>query len=135
MPVTAGSIITPQTPKSGRTNVALANTTFTTTPTNTQLLITAGANGARVTKIQAVPCENITAAHLQVYRAATGGGAKYLALSQTTGSDTVSGTDGASVIDFGLSDDAPMILTALEEVYVATGIAKSFNFIAEWADY
>lgn len=135
MAVTPNSIVTPQTPKSGRVNVATANTTFTTSPTNTALLITAGAQGSRVTKIQAIPCENITAANLQVYRAATGGASKYLAMSQTTGSDTVSGTDGATVIDFGLSDASPMILTALEEIYVATGISKSFNFVAEWADY
>jgi hypothetical protein len=135
MAVTANSIITPQTPKSNRVNVATANTTFTTSPTNTQLLITAGANGARVTKIHAIPCENVTASNLQVYRQASGSSNKYLAMSQTCGPDTVSGTDGAFSTDFGLSDDSPMILTGLEEVYVATGISKSFNFIAEWADY
>jgi hypothetical protein len=47
----------------------------------------------------------------------------------------VSGTDGPTVVDFGFSDDNPMILQANERIYVATGIAKSFNFIAEWADY
>ena len=41
MATTPNSIITPQTPKSGYANVATANTTFTTSPTNAALLITA----------------------------------------------------------------------------------------------
>lgn len=135
MAVTANSIITPQTPKSVAVNVATANTTFTTSPTNTALLITAGTNGSRVTKINAIPCETVTASNLQVYREATGASTKFLALSQTCGSDTVSGTDGPTVLDFGLSDDNPLIMAAGEKLYVATGISKSFNFVAEWADY
>lgn len=135
MAVTANSIITPQAPKSGFVNVTTANTTFTTSPTNTVKLITAGANGSRVTKIQAIPCETVTASNLQVYRLVTGGSNKFLAMAQTGASDTVSGTDGPVAIDFGLSDDNPMILAALEEIWVATGITKSFNFVAEWADY
>lgn len=134
MAVSANSIVTPQTPKSGAVNVDTANTTFDTSAT-ASLLVTAGANGARVTKIQAIPCETITASNLQVYRSTDSGTTKYLALSQTTGSDTVSGTDGSTVLDFGVSDDAPLILQAAERLYVATGISKSFNFIAEWGDY
>lgn len=135
MSVTANSIITPQAPKSGYANVASANTTYSTSATATAL-ITAGANGARVTKIQAIPCETVTASFLQVYRATGAAPAtKYLALAQTCGSDTVSATDGPTVIDFGLSDDNPMLLAAGEIVSVATAVAKSFNFIAEWADY
>ena len=47
---TANSIITPQTPKSAHVVQAFtANTTFSTTPTNTVLLVTAGtANGGRL---------------------------------------------------------------------------------------
>ena len=77
----------------------------------------------------------VTAGHLQVYRSKDGGATKYLANSATCGSDTVTGTDGAAVVSFGLTDDNAMILQPNEEVYVATGIAKSFNFVAEWADY
>ena len=51
MPVTANSIITPQTPQTSNAACSAANTTYTTSPTNTVLLITAGANGARVTRV------------------------------------------------------------------------------------
>lgn len=135
MAVSANSIVTPQTPKSAMIGVATANTTFTTSPTNTALLLTAGVNGARVTRIVAVPLETVTANFLQVYRSTDSGTTKYLAACATGGSDTVSGTDGPSVIDFGFSEDAPMILQANERLYVATGISKSYNFVADYADY
>lgn len=136
MAVTANSIITPQTPKSGAIGVATANTTLTTSPTNTGTLITAGANGARVTRITATPLETVTANNLQLYRDLVGNGTlKYLFNCQTGGSDTVSGTDGPTTVDFGYSDGNPLILGAGEKVYVATGISKSYSFIAEWADY
>lgn len=136
MAVTPNSIVTPQTPKSNAVGVTTANTTFTTSPTNTGLLITAGANGARVTRITATPLETVTANNLQAYRdVATAGVSKYLFNSQTGGSDTVSGTDGPTTVDFGYSDDSPLLLQPLERVYVATGITKAYNFAAEWADY
>ncbi|MEW5685783.1 MAG: hypothetical protein AB1942_12770 [Pseudomonadota bacterium] len=135
MPVTPNSIVTPQTPRSAMVGVAAANTTFTTAPTNTALLLTAGANGARVTRLQAMPLETVTANALQVYRSVDAGTTKFLAAAATGGADTVSGIDGPQVVDFGVSDDAPMILQASERLYVATGIAKAYNFIAEYADY
>ena len=55
MAVTAGSIITPQTPKSAFAEVTTASTDFDTSPTTTVLLVTAGANGARLTRLQAIP--------------------------------------------------------------------------------
>ena len=123
MAVTANSIITPQAPKSNAVNVATAQSTFppTTNPSNTGLLITAGANGARVTRITATPQETVTANNLQLFRdIGTAGASKYLVASQTGGSDTVSATDGPTTIDFGYSDDNPLILQANERVYVAT---------------
>ncbi len=136
MSVTPNAIITPQTPKSNAVAVTTANTTFTTSPTNTGLLVTAGANGARLTRLLAIPLETVTANNLQAYRdIGTAGVSKYLFASQTGGSDTVSGTDGSTAVDFGYSDDNPLILQAAERIYVATGITKNYNFVAEWADY
>lgn len=135
MAVTPNSIVSPQTPKSAACAVTTANTTFSTSPTNTVLLLTAGSNGARVTKLQAIPLETVTANFLQVYRSTDSGTTKHLKAAATGGSDTVSGTDGPTVIDFGLSDEAPMILQAGEQLYVATGISKGYHFTAEYADY
>lgn len=135
MSVTPNSIITPQAPQSAAAAVSAANTTFSTTPSNTSLLVTAGANGARLTRLQAIPLETVTANFLQVYRSADAGSTKYLTAAATGGSDTVSGTDGPTVIDFGYSDTNPMLMSASERLYVATGISKGYHFVAEYADY
>jgi hypothetical protein len=135
MTMSANSIITPQTPKSAMAGVTTANTTFTTSPTNTVLLVTAGVNGGRLTRLVAVPLETVTANNLQAYRSIDAGVTRFLAASATGGSDTVSGTDGPTTVDFGYSENNPMTLQANERIYVATGITKNYNFIAEWADY
>lgn len=135
MAVTPSSIITPQTPKSGFAALSTANTTFSTSPTNTVLLVTAGADGARLTRLEFIPLETVTANALQWYRSIDAGTTKYLAGMATGGSDTVSGTDGSTTVSAGFSDDNPMILQANERVYVATGISKGYHAVAEWADY
>lgn len=135
MAVTPNSIVTPQTPRSAACAVSTANTTFSTSPSNTVLLLTAGPNGARITKLQAVPLETVTANFLQIYRSQDGGSTKYLTAAATGSSDTVSGADGPTIIDFGISDEYPMMLGPGESLYVATGISKSHHFIAEYADY
>ena len=136
MAATPNSIITPQTPRSNAVGVATANTTLTTGPTNTGLLVTFGANGGRLTRLTAIPLETVTANNLQAYRdIGTAGVSKYLFSCQTGGSDTVSGTDGPATVDFGYSDSNPLIGQPNERIYVATGITKAYNFVAEWADY
>lgn len=135
MAVTPNSIITPQTPKSGFAALATANTTFSTSPTNTVLLVTFGANGGRLTRLEFIPLETVTANALQWYRSTDAGVTKYLAGMVTGGSDTVSGTDGSTTVSGGYSEDNPMIGEANEEVYVATGITKGYHVVAEWADY
>jgi len=135
MAVTPNSIITPQTPKSGFAALSTANTTFSTSPTNTVLLVTAGANGGRLTRLEFIPLETVTANALQWYRSIDGGTTKYLAGTATGGSDTVSGTDGATTVSGGYSDANPLILQAGERIYVATGISKGYHVVAEWADY
>jgi hypothetical protein len=136
MPTTANSIITPQTPKSAAVGLTTANTTFTTSPTNTQLLVTAGVNGARVTRIQAIPLEQInTANNIQLYRSYDGGTTKYLANSVLMATVTPGAAVANTPTDFGYSDDNPLILLANERLYVAEGQTEAVNVVAEWADY
>ena len=64
---TANSIITPQAPNSNHIVQSFtANTTYTTTPTNTVLLVTAGANGSRMTKLRAIPTATVAVVNGQV---------------------------------------------------------------------
>lgn len=136
MAVTANSIVTPQTPKSAAVGLTTANTTFTTSPTNTQLLVTAGANGARVTRLWAVPLEQInTANNIQLYRSYDSGTTKYLADSKLMATVTPGAAVANTPTDFGYSDANPLILLANERLYVAEGQTEAVNVVAEWADY
>lgn len=140
MAVTANSIITPQAPKSAAVYTATAQATYppTTNPANVQLLLTAGPNGGRLTRLSAIPQETTGgAAVAQAFRdAGSSGASKYWFKSAANGvTDTVSATDPPVELDFGFSDDNPAILAPNERIYVAPSIAKTFVFIAEWADY
>jgi hypothetical protein len=139
MPVTANSIITPQTPKSNQVNLpaGATNSTYTTSPTNTVLLVTAGANGGRLTKLQAIPCATVaTANQVQMFRdAGTAGVSKFFADSALMTTYTMAQTTEAPTTDFGYSDDTPLILQPNERIYMAQGQSVSINVVAEWADY
>ena len=139
MTVTANSIVTPQAPKSAYVIHSAQQNTWppTTSPTNTTLLLTAGANGARLTRLTALPQETTGAAGvMQAYRSADSGTTKYFTKAVACTSDTVSGTDAPIELDFGFSDSNPMLLAANERVYVAHSLsAKAVAFVAEWADY
>lgn len=136
MAVTANSIVTPQAPKSNVVNLTTANSSYGTAPTNTQLLVTAGPNGARLTKLQAIPCATVgTANQIQMFRSLDGGTTKFFADSALMATYTMAQTTEAPTTDFGYSDDSPILLQPNERIYVAEGQSVSVNVIAEWADY
>ena len=138
MPATANSIVTPQSVKSGTAAAITANATYSDTPTNTVVLITAGANGSRVVKISAVARATVTATELQLYRDGDGTGTvKRLFNSKLMAAYAVAGTTGNTPTDFGYSDANPLILGPGEKVYAAIGVtlAAGIAFAAEWQDY
>jgi hypothetical protein len=135
MTVTANSIITPQTPKSYLAALTTANTTFTSSPTNAVLLATAGPAGGRLTRLWAIPCETVSANHIQLYRSLDGGTTKRLAGAILMPATTVDATHAATPADFGFSDDNPLVLSAGEQIYMAEGLTKSVTVLAEGADY
>src|ERR1700744_2299368 len=119
---TGNNIITPQTPKSAHVSQSLtAKTTYTTTPTNPVLLVTSGANGARLTKLRAIPTATVTATQLQEFRSLDTGTTKTFsnaALGASAGY-AMAGATLPPIADFGYSDDNPKILSAGEQLYVA----------------
>jgi hypothetical protein len=138
MSVTANSIITPQTPKSAHVSQSFtANTTYTTTPTNTVLLVTAGGNGSRLTKLRAIPTATVTVTQLQEFRSLDSGTTKKFSNTAlgASGGYTMAATTVPPIADFGYSDDNPKILSANEQLYVAAGVTGAWAFEAEWADY
>lgn len=133
------SIITPQTPQSNTAVHSVQQNTWppTTSPTNTTLLVTAGANGARLTRLTALPHESTGAAGVaQVYRSYDGGTTKTLAFVAAITNDTVSGTDAPIPVDFGFSEANALVMKANERLYVAHSLsAKAVGFTADWGDY
>lgn len=138
MAVTANSIITPQAPKAATVVATAANTDYDDIPANVAgALITAGPNGARVTRLYAIPRATVTATQLQLYRSTDAGVTKRLFESALMAAYTMAATTDCPVTDFGYSDDNPLILAAGEVVYPAIGVALAAGvvFVAEWADY
>jgi hypothetical protein len=136
---TANSIITPQTPKSAHIvqSFTASASLNGTTPTNTVLLVTAGANGARLTKLRAIPAATVTVTQLQEFRSLDTGTTKKFsnAALGASGGYTFAGTTLPPAADFGYSDGNPKLLAAGEQLYVAAGVTGSWAFEAEWADY
>lgn len=135
MAETPNSIVTPQHIKSGAAACTTANTTYTTAPTNTQVLITAGPNGARYTKVTAIPLETVADTQLQLFRDLDGTGTKRFFNSAKMPSYTMATGTAATPTDFGYSEDNPLTLAPNEKVYSAVAISKAITFVAEGADF
>ena len=136
MAVTPNSIVTPQTPQA--TNVGLSTTANTayTAPTNTTLVLTAGANGARLTKLKAIPCATVTATQIQLFRSTDAGTTRRFTNSALMAAYTMAQTTAAPQTDFGYADATPLILQPNEQLYMAVGVAGvQINVEAEWANY
>lgn len=131
MPVTASSLITPQTPISRTAVMTLAEVGFNA-PTNVVILLLAAdnVNGARGTKLHAVPRAAIaTANNIQLYEYT---GTTYTLIDSALMAVT---TPGASVAnaktDFGYSDDNPLIVRAGYGLAVASGLAIANGIVAK----
>lgn len=136
MAVTGNNVITPQAPKSGVAVCTTANSTYSDTPTNTQKLLTAGPNGARVTKVSALARATNTATELQLFVSYDAGSTKKLINSKLMAAYTVAQTTGQTPTDFGYSEDTPLLLAANAEIYAAIGVTNTgVVFAAEWGDY
>ena len=136
MPATANSIITPQTPQTASVALGATANTVLTAPTNTTLLMTAGANGGRLTRLEALASATQAATQVQVYRSVDGGTTKTLIRAKALAGYSLTTTSDVPVLDFGYSDDGPLILAASEKLYVASAAAVTgINARGEWADY
>lgn len=136
MPVTANSIITPQTPQSASVALAATANTNLITPTNTTLLMTTGANGGRLTRLEALANATQAASQAQFYRSTDGGTTKTLLRAKAFAAYTLTTTSEIPVTDCGYSDDTPLILAAAEKIYVGSAVAVTGMIArAEWADY
>jgi hypothetical protein len=137
MAVTKNSIITPQTPKSWTALTTTANTDLTATASGATLLITAGANGARVTVVNARPIATNTLTALQLFSSKDGGTTRRLIKTKAMAAYTVANTTEIPEVDFGYSDELPLTLEADEQIFVGNAVTQAGGIVwrAEGGNY
>jgi hypothetical protein len=140
MSLTANSIMTPQKPVSFTAVATTAETAFSS-PTNMVTLVDETVvgnndNGLRITSLTALPRATIgTACNCQLYRKQ--GSTYTLIASVLMATVTPSGSVANAGVDFGYSEDAPLILAAGVGLAVAIGqtIANGVAFRASGGAY
>ena len=136
MAVTAGSIITPQTPKAASVAFGATANTVLTAPINVTLLATIGANGGRLTRLEVLASATQVATQVQFYTSVDAGVTKTLLRATAFPLYTLSTTTTSPVLDLGYSDTNPLILAANTLIYEASAVTVTGMVgRAEWADY
>lgn len=127
-----------QSPKTA-TAVATAVATITDdAPSNTVLLLTAGSDGAILTRLTAIPRATVTASSLVLYISSDGGTTKRLIDSTLMSAATVNTTTAVAVTTFSTySETTPLRLAASDKLYVGTQVALSGGIVfkAEYTDF
>jgi hypothetical protein len=127
-----------QSPKTA-TAVATAVATITDdNPSNTVLLLTAGSDGAILTRLTAIPRATVTASSLVLYVSSDGGTTKRLVDSTLMAAATVNTTTAVAVTTFSTyTETAPLRLAASDKLYVGTQVALSGGIVfrAEYTDF
>jgi H+/gluconate symporter-like permease len=128
-----------QTPKTA-TAVATAAVSGlgTDAPTGAVLLGTAGAEGAIVTRLMALPRATVTASSLVLFLSKDGGTTLRLIDSELMAAHTVAATTAIPETAFGnISDSNPLRLEAGDSLYVGSQVALAAGivFAAQWMDY
>ena len=127
-----------QSPKTA-TAVATAVATITDdAPANTVLLLTAGSDGAILTRLTAIPRATVTASSLVLYVSSDGGTTKRLVDSTLMAAATVNTTTAVAVTTFSTyTETTPLRLAASDKLYVGTQVALSGGIVfkAEYTDF
>lgn len=110
----------------------------TDAPTGAVLLGAAGAEGAIVTRLAAIPRATATASSLLLFLSKDGGTTMRLIDSELMAAHTVAATTAIPETSFGnISDSAPLRLEAGDRLYVGSqvALASGIVFAAQWMDY
>jgi hypothetical protein len=128
-----------QTPKTGYCLCTSATSNYSTdAPANTVKIVTAGANGALLTRLTAIPRGTVTATCLQSFLSKDSGTTKRLFDSELMAAHTVAATTAIPETTFGnYTEDTPLRLEAGDEIYVgaAVTLAQGIAFRAEYTDF
>lgn len=117
--------------------LTLASVITTDAATNTQLIATAGAEGALVTKVSLMPRATITATAAYLFVSKDNGTTLRLIDSVLIPAYTMAVTTATPVTPFSMSQDVPLRLEAGDKLYVSIGVALAGGVVAkaEWTDY
>lgn len=127
-----------QTPQTGGAVATVASVITTSSPTNTLLLATAGADGAIFTKLTAIARSTVTASALYLFISQDAGTTKHLVDSALMAAYTLAATTDNEPTLFDLiTETTPIRMKAGDELYVATGVALSAGIVfnGEWTDF
>lgn len=128
-----------QTPKTASAVATAASASLDgDTPTNTVLLCTAGADGALLTRLSAIPRATVTASSLLLWVSLDGGTTKRLVDSALMAAHTVAATTAIPVTAFTrFTESTPQRLQAGASLYVgsAVALAGGIVFTAEYTDF
>jgi len=125
-----------QTPKTA-TAVATAAATLTDTPANTVLLLTAGVEGAILTKLTAIPRATVTASDLVVFISKDNGTTQRFIDSKLMSAYTSAATTATPVTAFDYSESAPLRLEAGDRIYIGSQVALAGGIVfkAEYMEF
>jgi hypothetical protein len=128
-----------QTPKNARAVVTTASAALNgLEPTNTVLLCKAGADGALLTRLSAVPRATVTASNLLLWTSNDDGTTKHLLDSALMAAHTVAATTAIPLTSFSrYTEDTPLRLEANMSLYVGTAVtlADGIVFNANYTDF
>ena len=126
-----------QTPKTSSVVSTVASTGIDTLAPTGVLLCTAGAEGAIVTSLKAIPRSTCASTRLYLWRATTGSSDKYMLGSTSIGAYTTSNADAPSQADFGFTEDLPLRLAAGDSLYVGIAIntTDGIVFNVQYTDF
>lgn len=127
-----------QTPKTAAVVVTAAATVGDDNPTNTVELLTAGADGALVTRLTAMPRATVTASSLLLFLQKSGQSTKRLIDSELMSAHTVAATTAIPETVFtNISDTTPLRLEAGDKLFVGSQVALTAGivFASQWMDY
>lgn len=127
-----------QTPKTATAVTTLAATVTSDTPTNTVELLTAGSDGAILTRLTAMPRATVTAASLVLWISSDNGTTKRMIDSELMAAHTVAATTAIPETFFAnYSEAAPLRLMAGDKLYVGSqvALASGIVFRAEFTNF
>jgi hypothetical protein len=126
-----------QTPKTA-TAVCTAAATLTDTPSNTVLLVTAGSDGAILTRLTAIPRATVTASSLVLFISKDGGSTQRLIDSELMSAYTMATTTTIPETTFANYDETtPLRLEAADRLYVGSQVALAGGIVfrAEFTNF